>query len=141
MFSVVIPFPPSANSLWEPGRSRKGAGVSFKPTMRRSAAYKAWQTETLWLLKSQRAQPVKGRYIIYLLMPRIDMRHRDIDNLLKASSDIVKHAGLIEDDHLCEWATVFWTAPGEAPRIVVEGLDEEDAARADMRARLRASLA
>lgn len=144
MFSVVIPFPPSTNSLWQPGKTGKAGkagGPKFKPTMRSTPAYKAWQTEALWLIKSQHVQPVKGRYILYLLLPKIDARHRDIDNLLKASSDIVKHAHLIEDDHLCESAHLFWVAKGEPPRVIVEGCDEEDAARANLRAGILSSLA
>lgn len=141
MFSVIIPFPPSANNLWQPRKAGKTKVGGFKPSMRKTAAYSAWQDEALWMIKSQRVQPVKGRYILYLLIPKIDRRHRDIDNLIKASSDIVKHAKLIEDDHLCESAHLFWVAPGEPPRIIVEGCDEEDAARADLRARLCASVA
>lgn len=141
MFSVVIPFPPSANKLWEPGKAGKRGGVSFKPTMRKSAFYRAWQQHAQLMINTQHAKPVKGHYILYLLMPKIDARHRDIDNLLKASSDIVKHAGLIDDDHLCDAAYAVWIAGGDEPRIIVEGRDEEDPVRADARARILSSLA
>jgi crossover junction endodeoxyribonuclease RusA len=148
MFKIIIPFPPSANKLWEPGKKRPGrtnnvrcVPTKFIPTMRKSNTYKAWQEEALWMIKSQRVEPVNGHYVMYLLMPRIDLRRRDLDNLFKASSDIVKHSGLIEDDHLCDSAHVVWVSKGEPPQIIVEGVDEENPARADLRARLFASLA
>jgi Holliday junction resolvase RusA-like endonuclease len=54
-------------------------------------------------------------------------RHkRDLDNLLKAASDILQHAGVIENDSMCRWLEARWMDEGPQCTIIVEPLDDQN---------------
>lgn len=106
--SLRIPLPPSANRLW-----RAGGGRVY-----RSPEYRSWLTETIWDMRAQAgAARIIGAYHLRLLVERPDWRRRDLDNFLKATSDALVHAGVIEADHLAESICIQWSGPGNLMHI------------------------
>lgn len=51
---------------------------------------------------------------------RPDKRHRDLDNLLKSSSDLLQHIGIVENDSLCQQISARWVSAGEGITVTVE---------------------
>lgn len=88
--------------------------------MRKSEDYCAWLREAGWRVKQQRAGKVPGVYKIAITAVRPDRRRRDLDNLIKPISDLLKAAGVIEDDHLCEMITARWVTAGEGVSVRIE---------------------
>lgn len=110
MVELWLPYPPSANSLW---RSAKGR-------VYRSRKYVDWLTEAGIEAKMQRAGKITGPYKISITAARPDKRKRDLDNLLKSISDLLKSIGAIEDDHLCEMLTARWATSGDGVSVRLE---------------------
>lgn len=110
MTELHLPYPPSANGLWS--RTKTG--------MRKSNQYEAW----LWAAhdagKKQKPQAVHGPYKLSLQAVRPDKRKRDLDNLLKATSDVLMSLGVIEDDSACEMIVARWVTAGEGIVVRVE---------------------
>ena len=50
---------------------------------------------------------------------RPDKRKRDLDNLLKAASDALVSAGVLEDHH-CEWIDARWVKEGPECVLIIE---------------------
>lgn len=103
-----LPYPPSANRLW-----RNVGGKTLK-----SAAYRRWLEEARTAVYCQRIERVSGPYVLSIIARRPDRRLRDLDNLAKPTNDLLKAAGLIEDDHLCHTLMLAWSdlppaKPGE----------------------------
>lgn len=115
MIQLQIPYPPSANRLWT--RTKKG--------MRRSDEYLAWLDEAGWQAKSQRVGSIRGPYKISIQATRPDKRHRDLDNILKPTSDVLQHVGIIENDHLCEMLVARWVTNGEGVTVIIEPVGVE----------------
>lgn len=114
---IVIPRPPSINRLWRIGRGR----------MFRSREYVDWISECMAMIKGAGIPAIKGKYKIMIRVARPDKRRRDIDNLAKAASDFLQHAGIIEDDCLCEAIYCKWVSEGPPVRIniyPVRGINE-----------------
>lgn len=99
MTTLTLPFPPTLNNLYRnaPGKGRV-----------KSASYKQWLTEAAWLVRQQRPRPVVGSYRLTIVVDRPDRRARDIDNLTKATSDLLKASGVIEDDSKAQSVTIAW---------------------------------
>ena len=115
MISIALPFPPSVNRLW---RATKGGGVY------RSPKYTEWRTRALWEAMAQaKRQKIDGPYKLTVLAVRPDKRKRDLDNLLKAISDCLVSAKVIESDHLCEWIEARWVKEGPECLVIIESLD------------------
>lgn len=110
MIELWLPFPPSANRLWRAARGR----------VYRSRAYVDWLTEAGLLAKAQRAGSINGPYKISITAARPDKRRRDLDNILKSISDLLKSIGAIEDDHLCEMITARWVTQGDGVAVRIE---------------------
>lgn len=89
MTKVELPFPVPLSDCFT-----NALGKGRVPTKR----YKAWQTEALWMIKSQRPQPIKGQVSVSVGLVAPDKRARDAGNCDKAIGDILVKAGLIEDD-------------------------------------------
>ena len=95
--------------------------------MYRSAEYVGWLNECLAIVRRAGIPAIKGRYKMMMRVARPDKRRRDIDNLAKAASDFLQHAGIIEDDCLCEAMYCKWVNEGPPVRIniyPVRGTDE-----------------
>lgn len=85
--SFWLPLAPSANSLYAntPHGRRKADG------------YRKWLTEAGWRIREQRVQPVPGkRWGLAIAAPV--SRRRDLDNVLKATCDLIVEMQLIPDD-------------------------------------------
>jgi crossover junction endodeoxyribonuclease RusA len=97
--TLNLPYPPTANNLFDnvPRRGRV-----------KSAGYRAWLTEAGWLIKMQKPEPVRGSYRLTIIATRPDRRARDLGNLEKAVSDLLKAAGVIEDDSLARSIFLVW---------------------------------
>ncbi len=63
---------------------------------------------------------IKGPYKISITAARPDNRKRDLDNILKPISDLLKTMGAIEDDHLCEMLTARWVTSGDGVTVRLE---------------------
>ena len=110
-----LPYPPSTNRLWT--RTRRG--------MRKSTEYEEWLLHAGLEARSQRAGSIKGPYKISITAARPDRRRRDLDNILKSISDLLKSIGAIEDDSLCELITARWVTSGDGVGIRLEGVGIE----------------
>ena len=100
--TVSLPFPLGVNNLYLnlPGRGRV-----------LSPKYRAWQTETQWMLIEQGPSRIAGPFHASILVSRPDKRKRDIDGLVKCCLDAIVKAGIVEDDSLAESVSIAW-APG-----------------------------
>lgn len=115
MVEIWLPFPPSANALWRSNRGR----------VHKSVRYSEWLNEAAWEAKSQRAGKIKGTYKLSITAARPDKRKRDLDNLFKPVSDLLKSIGAIEDDYLCEMLTARWVTTGDGVAIRLESASTE----------------
>jgi crossover junction endodeoxyribonuclease RusA len=88
----------------------------------RSRAYTDWLTEAGWHVKQKlRAQErIKGAYRLRITAARPDKRKRDLDNIIKPISDLLKSSGAIEDDSLCEMLTARWVTNGDGVAVRLE---------------------
>lgn len=109
---IRLPLPPTANHIWT--RTRKG--------MRKAGGYVAWLRESGWMVKEQRPGRIAGKYALTITAVRPDRRRRDLDNLIKPTSDLLVEAGVITDDCLCESITVRWSTEGEGLAVTVEAV-------------------
>jgi crossover junction endodeoxyribonuclease RusA len=116
MITLRLPLAPSANQLWQQGKGR-----TFK-----SQKYKDWLEECSWLIKQQTRDLISGDYVIHILAKRPDRRKRDLDNLLKATSDLLVKCKIVPDDSLCRALAAEWVDEGDPMTIYVyEHSDEE----------------
>ncbi len=121
MTRIELPFPVPLSACFTnaPGKGRV-------PTSR----YKAWQTEALWMMKAQRAQPVDGRVSIFIRLVAPDKRHRDAGNCDKAVGDILVKAGIIKDDsnRYVRRLTYEWADEGPGCVVLIQQAEEAIAA-------------
>lgn len=121
MITVTLPLPPSANALFvnAPGRGR------FK-----SAAYKSWLTEAGWCVQTPTryatVRRVAGPYTLTITVPAT-MRG-DIDNRVKAISDLLVKHGITDDDRAADAVTVRRGATPSAQQCIVEIAPARDVA-------------
>lgn len=120
MVKIILPLPPSVNRLWR---------VSKTGGMFRSPQYEKWRKQAGWeVLAQAKGKKIRGRYKMTLLAVNPTRHKRDLDNLLKAASDILQHVGIVEDDSLCRWIDARWMDEGPQCTIIVEELDEQNSA-------------
>lgn len=111
MISVYLPYPPTANNLFlNVGKRRV-----------RTKRYDAWIAEALADIARQKPGRVCGAYRMALIATRPDRRARDVENLLKPTSDLLKKAGVIEDDSKAERVSAEWRpgAPEKGAPVLV----------------------
>jgi len=114
MIKLEIPFPISMNRLW---RASKGG------TVYRAPDYVAWKQEACWTIIAQRGgYKILGPFKLTMLVVPPDKRHRDLDNLLKASLDALAGAGVIANDRHCRWIEARWVEDGAPCTIILENL-------------------
>ena len=89
--------PPSTNALFA-----NKPGGRFKTT-----AYKDWLSAAGWELKAQRPGHVAGPYAITMTFGRVN-RRSDLDNLIKASQDLLVAHGVVEDDRYAQRIVAEW---------------------------------
>jgi Holliday junction resolvase RusA-like endonuclease len=99
MTVIRLPFPPTLNNLFINAGKRRI----------KSEGYKAWLFEAGWTLKAQRPTPIHGPYILTLTLLAPDRQQRDLDNLCKATSDLLVEHGVIDADHLAKRIILEWS--------------------------------
>ena len=106
---LSIPFPVSANAMY------RNAAKTLK-----SKEYRAWIKAAAWTVATQTRTRITGPYKLTLLAVPPDKRRRDIDNLLKSTNDVLKTAGVIDDDSQCRWIEARWVETGEPCQLILE---------------------
>jgi Holliday junction resolvase RusA-like endonuclease len=91
--------------------------------MYKSKVYEDWISVCRVLIYKGKHIPIMGHYQLTIEAVRPDKRRRDIDNLIKAVSDVLQDTGLIEDDSLCQEVTAKWVKEGPEMRVIVEKID------------------
>lgn len=104
---VLLPVPVSVNAIYSP---RKGGGL------RLSDAYSAWIRDAGWRLIQQKPGRVAGRYQITVKIP--EESGADLDNLIKATSDLLQLHGVVRNDRLASRIVLEWQS--EQPVAIVE---------------------
>ena len=103
MIELRLPLPPSTNGLYAniPGKGRV-----------KSANYRKWINAAGWALLEQKPKPVAGDYDMWLYVEWPDKRKRDLDNCIKALSDLLVSHQLVEDDSRCQALHIYRSIQG-----------------------------
>lgn len=104
---LLLPVPVSVNAIYSP---RAGGGL------RLSDAYSAWLSEAGWRLNMQRPGRVSGNYELTLRLPTES--GLDLDNGIKATSDLLQLHGVVSDDRWASRIVLEWQS--EQPVAIVE---------------------
>jgi crossover junction endodeoxyribonuclease RusA len=105
MIGFDLPFPPSLNNLFPDGTGKR------IPSKR----YKAWRVEAGWMVPPAAKGKIPAHFNATLTFDRPDRRARDLDNLAKATLDLLKSSGVIVGDHLAERVVLAWASPFHTP--------------------------
>jgi crossover junction endodeoxyribonuclease RusA len=116
MIRLELPLAPSTNRLWKVGKGGK---------MYRSPEYVAWLEEAGWMVKAQTKDQIFGQYIIHISATKPDKRRRDLDNLLKSTSDLLVKTKVVEDDSDCKAIAAEWGEHGIPMVVCIYGIEEE----------------
>lgn len=80
--------------------------------MYRSPTYKAWvgEAHVAWLQQRNQlsVKSIRGKYTLSIEAYPPDKRLRDIDNLIKVTSDFLEMEGIIENDSLAKRIEIEW---------------------------------
>ena len=106
MITLTLPLAHSVNRLWRIAGKR----------MIKSSEYRAWLDEAGWMVKKQTRDTIDGKYAIHIKAYHTNKR-RDLDNILKATSDLLVGLGMV-DDSQCMALAAEWTEDNTAPMIV-----------------------
>jgi len=69
------------------------------------------------MVRQQTRKTVDGEYALHIRAVRSNKR-RDLDNLLKATSDLLVELRIVEDDSQCVALAAEWADESSAPMIV-----------------------
>ena len=116
MIKLELPLAPSTNRLWKVGKGGR---------MYRSPEYVALLEEASWMVKSQTKDQILGQYIVHISATKPDKRRRDLDNLLKSTSDLLVKTKVVEDDSECKAIAAEWGDHGVPMVVTVYGLEED----------------
>lgn len=119
-----LPSPPPLSALY---RNARGPGRV------KTRRYEDWQLEAGWELVAQLDPPddpdrIVGHYVLTIAMQRPDKRRRDLDNCIKALSDLLVKHGVIEDDSFATEIILRWEGEGTRCRVEVAPATEAGAA-------------
>lgn len=106
-----LPFPPSVNAAYRnvPGKGRVKTRTCLAWEKAARAAAAAYEPMGM----------IRGPYEMRLSVKRPDARRRDVENLIKTTSDLLVSLGLVEDDSMAESVTASWRTWGE-PGVEIE---------------------
>lgn len=94
--------------------------------MYRSLKYTTWLKTAVRDAKIQAGRrQITGSYKLTMEVVKPDKRKRDLDNLLKAASDCLVSAGII-DDSKCEWLEARWVKSEYPCTITIEEIKHEN---------------
>ena len=100
MIELTLPYPPSVNRTL---RAVNGRVILSK-------RYRDWILEAGRAVAAQvQGEPKIDRYWLWIEAIAPDRRRRDLDNLLKPTSDLLKRAGVIQDDSLARAIIIHWS--------------------------------
>ena len=100
MIELTLPYPPSVNATH---RAVNGRVIL-------SRRYRDWILEAGKAVAAQLpAQAPLKHYRLWIEATAPDRRRRDLGNLEKPTSDLLKRAGVIEDDHMARGIFVVWS--------------------------------
>lgn len=93
-FEITLPWPPSTNRIW------RNVVVRGKPQTLLSKEGREFRSLAgAYCMKSGiSGKRLSGRIAVSLVAMPPDKRHRDLDNVLKATLDALTHAGVWLDD-------------------------------------------
>ena len=111
--TLSIPLPPPLSACFKNARRRGRV---------KSGIYTAWITESLHKIAMQKPGQVSGCVTLDMTFGRPDKRKRDLDNLLKATCDLMVSAGVIEDDSKVTELTARWSNEITGAVVIVEAV-------------------
>lgn len=115
MIRLELPLAPSMNRLWRVGKGGK---------MYKSKEYTDWLEEAGWFCREQTKNIIIGQYLLHIAAVKPDRRKRDLDNLLKATSDLLERMKIIENDADCRGIAAEWVAEGPPMIVTVYSIEE-----------------
>lgn len=108
---LSLPMPPSVNGLYANAES----GGRFK-----TEEYEAWLSEAGWRIQAQRPGRIVGPYEIEIRIARPHTKRRmDLENRMKAVSDLLVKQRVIADDSLAQRITMEWGPQGSECAVVL----------------------
>lgn len=111
--TLVLPYPPPSNKLWEPFIQRLRSGKMF-PSLKKSKRYREWIVEAGWVLNRQKGEmppePITYPVSIDITVGKAGF---DLDAPVKATFDALQRAGVIENDNLVHRFTCAWDTSGD----------------------------
>ena len=100
MIELTLPYPPSVNATHR--------AVNRRVIL--SKRYRDWTLEAECAVAAQiQGKPLIQHYRLWIEATAPDRRRRDLDNLLKPTSDLLKRAGVIQDDSLARAIIIHWS--------------------------------
>lgn len=112
----MLPFPPSVNNLFL--NVRRGGRI-------KTPRYREWIEEAGWLLKQQKVPLVPGHVYITYRVNRPDKRKHDLDNLLKAPTDLLVAHRIIEEDSMIDGFEIMWEGEGHGMFFAVSEKNDQ----------------
>lgn len=111
MISLTLPYPPSANKLW---RAVQGRNI-------KSGHYREWLSRCVACIAMHQPEKLTGPYVLTIVATPPDRRARDIDNLIKPTSDALALAGVVSNDSQCRSVLAMWSDEPPVPhgKVVV----------------------
>lgn len=116
MIRLELPLAPSANAIFRAGRGR----------VYKTNIYKQWLEECSWMIKTQTKESVPRDYILQVVAKRPDKRRRDLDNLLKATSDLLVRTRIVSDDNFCRAIVAEWVDFGPPMVVKIYPLEQQE---------------
>jgi len=113
---LELPLAPSTNRLWRVGKGGR---------MYRAPEYVAWLEEAGWMIKEQTKNQISGAYVLHISATKPDRRKRDLDNLLKSTSDLLVKMKIVEDDSECRGIAAEWADHGIPMVVSIYGIEED----------------
>ena len=114
--STVIDLPRmiSVNALWRIAGRR----------LIKSDEYREWLKECGWEIRIQKPRPVEGNYRLHIEALKEGGARRDIDNIIKAISDLLEMMKVISNDSLCDKVVCEWVSSGPPVRVTVAPIED-----------------
>lgn len=108
---LILPYPPSVNNM-----HRNGKGRRFSTDQ-----YKSWKTAAGWTIREQAGTQFlpDGPYAMQIKAAPPTKGRRDIDNIIKATSDILVSMGVTPDDSQMQFVSAAWTVNYPGVFVVV----------------------
>ena len=100
--------------------------------MYRTKVYNDWSDAAVEALKSQELprEPINYAVAVELAVGRPDRRKRDIDNINKATLDLLEHVGVLENDHYVHDLRSYWSDKVVGIQVIIKNLESTAASRA-----------